>query len=253
MNAIAQIGHNNPPPAEVIEPTRAMLVAWLDEHPVVLTQEDANDAGAAIDRAKRTLADLEADRDAAVRPLNERVKAINAGFREARELVERLVDEVDKTVKAWIRTEEDRKRREAEEARARAAEIERIAREKMEAEEAARADAAVGVLDAGIAEAIIATDAALAEAARAKRDADRAERDAKVRVSGGIGRAMSLRTKRTLRIASLGALLKALTIPEETRDALLAACLKVLTPAIKGFRAQHGRLPDGVVEDEERV
>ncbi|MGH2342600.1 hypothetical protein ACRC7T_14085 [Segnochrobactraceae bacterium EtOH-i3] len=253
MNALAPIGHNNPPPAEVIEPTRAMLAAWLDEHPVVLTQEDANDAGVTIDRAKRTLKDLEADRDAAVRPLNERVREINTEFREAREPIERLVSEVDTAVKAWMRAEQDRRRREAEEARARQAEIERIAAEKLAAEEAARADAAAGVLDAGIADAIIDTDAALAEAARAKREADRAERDATVRVSGGIGRAMGLRTKKTLRITSLGALLKALTIPDETKDAMLAACLKVLTPAIKGYRAQHGRLPDGVAEDVERV
>lgn len=253
MNALAPIGHNNPPPAEVIEPTRAMLAAWLDEHPVVLTQEDANDAGVTIDRAKRALNDLEDDRDRSVRPLNERVKEINASFREAREPVERLVAEVDKSVKTWMREERDRRQREAEEARARAAEIERIAREKLEAEEEARADAAAGVLDAGVAEAIADTDAAIAEAERAKRDAARAERDATVRVSGGIGRVIGLRTKRTLRITSLGALLKALTIPDETRDALLAACLKVLAPAVKGYRAQHGRLPDGVTEDVEQV
>ena len=252
MNAIAQIGHNNPPPAEVIEPTRAMLAAWLDEHPVVLTQEDANDAGAAIDRAKRTLADLEADRDAAVRPLNERVKTINAGFREAREPVERLVAEVDKTVKAWIRTEEDRKRREAEEARARAAEIERIAREKMEAEEAARADAAVGVLDAGIAEAIIATDAALAEAARAKRDADLAERDAKVRVSGGIGRAMGLRTYTDITVENIGMTLKSLLTTEKRVSDFKEMLAKYFKAEIVSYEKEHGTAPAGVIISRER-
>lgn len=253
MNALAPIGHNNPPPAEVVQPTIDMLSAWLNEHPAVLTHEDANEAGITIDRANRALKDLEADRKAIALPLDARLKEINAGFRAAREPVERLVSEVDRALKAWMRAELDRRQREAEEARAKAAEIERIAREKLEAEEEARADAAAGVLDAGVAEAIADTDAAIAEAERAKREAARAERDTTVRVSGGIGRAMGLRAKKTLRITSLGALLRAITIPDETKDAMLAACLKVLTPAIKGYRAQHGRLPDGIAEDVERV
>ena len=249
----ASLGHNGGPPMEIAAPAREALVLWMGAHPVVTCQEEANAAGALIDRARRTLADLEADRDAAVRPLNERVKAINASFREPREILERLMAEVDGRAKAWMRAEEERREKAAAEARAKAAEAERIAREALEREEEARADAGVGDCDAPVAEAIAETDARIAEAARLKRDAARAERESPVRMSGGIGRAMGLREKRSLRIVSLGVLLRDLQMTEEVREEFLAGALRLLKKQIAAYRTLNGRLPEGVSESVERI
>src|SRR5260370_339656 len=70
----AVIGGNNPPgPIEMAESIMQTLSDWMQDHPVIQTEEDARAAKPLIDRAKAAMDELESERDGKVRPYNEEV------------------------------------------------------------------------------------------------------------------------------------------------------------------------------------
>ena len=215
---------------------------WMEGAPVLQSAEQASEAKLYWDRAKAAEADLEAARDGQVRPLNTRVREINAEFKKVSEPLGRLRSELQARMSAWALAEEKRKAAEAEALRRAAEEAEAAARAAEAAEQEAKEDAAAGcVVDVGAA--IGDADEAFGKYQQASREADRAERDVKGRIAGGFGRAFSVRTTRTLTIADpvkvvVALLEKTGRVPEKVTDALLTA--------VRDFEKTFGSLPAGV-------
>lgn len=253
INAIAPRGHNNPP--EAIDLARGTIDAmsdWMKDNPVIQTAEQAKEAKLLCDRAKVALDEIEAERNKQVRPLNEQVSAINDKFKALHNTdkkkpgtFDRIFLELKSRVSAFLVAEEDRRRKEAEEAAAKLAEAERIAREAEEKEREAIENAAAGELDVDVAEVTQAADEAFADYQRESRFAARAERDTKVKLAGGFGKAASLRTVETLHLDSYNLALKAIGPQPKIEEAILSCA--------REYRKTHGRLPDGVTATTERV
>jgi hypothetical protein len=255
------IGGNNPPEpigpdlfadsaVARAEPVMAALRQWLKDYPVVANEAEAREPKALKDRAERSLAAIEEERDAKVRPLNQAVAAINAGYHRVHNtnakkpgLYDTLLAELKIRITRFMRGEEDRRQAAAEAARRAAAEAERKAREAEERERAAAADAAAGICDIDIAGAVEEADAAFAAFARADRNADRAERDAHVRIGGGIGRVMTMRSREILAVADWRAAIEEIGLTDTIRDAILTSA--------RAWRSQCGELPAGITARHE--
>ena len=259
MNAIAPsseylqvMGGNNPPEPTSIEIAQGVfddLTLFLAEMPVVQTDEQSRAIKARIDSAKAALDAMESDRDSQVRPLNTTVKEINARFKAVSSVLESLMTEALKRAAAWARAEEAR-------LEAIAAEKRRVADEAIAAANAAagreieaRENAAEGEFtDVGVA--ILDTDEAKKVADRAVRESARADRDTRVRIGGGYGKAMGLRDKETLTIVDGAKALKAIikasdgVVPDKITDAILASA--------RAYRKMKGKLPDGIESSVER-
>jgi hypothetical protein len=240
------IGHNNPPSQiDAAKSTLADLILFAKENPAVTGEENARAANLQVSRGKLVLKDLDGERDARVRPLNQVVKEINAEYKAASGPLATAVEAIEKTLKDYLREEERKRAKEAEEKR-RAAEEARLAAIRAEEKEReALADAAVGDLDASRVEATIEADAAFSRFERAQRDADRADRDKVARAGGGFGRAASLRTVERLDIVDIATAAVALASDAEFLDAIRSAARR--------FRKDWGSLPAGVVSVQERV
>lgn len=248
-NPRAVPGHNEPP--DVIEMgwlTYRDVSAFLAEAPVIQDEDTARSAKLFWDRAKAALSDLEAARDGQVRPLNTRVKEINATFKEATGPLDKLKDELQSRMSAFALAEERRKAAIAAEARRVAEAAEAAAREAERAEQEAIANAAEGEFT-DVGDAIGEADAAFGEYEAAALAAARAERDVKGRIAGGFGRAFSVRTTRTLTIADPVKVVVALVektgrVSEKVNDALLSA--------VRDFEKTFGSLPAGVTVEHVR-
>jgi hypothetical protein len=249
-NPRAIAGANNPPsPIDMAKITFDALAEYLKNRPVVQTLEEAKEAKLFIDRAKASLDELEKTRDGIVRPLNEKVKGINAEFREAREPLEKLLNEVKARLDRFIDAEEKRRAAEARAAQEALAEKERLAREAEARETEAKEGAEVGEFtDVGAA--TLEADAAFAEMERAQRAAEIAERDSAVKIVGGFGRALSRRTTEELIIEDAAKAIKAILkerggiLPEKIADAIKTAA--------RDYRKAKGKLPDGVTSETSR-
>lgn len=242
-NPRAVPGNNEPPTTKDHGwATYREVSGFLAESPVIQDEDTARTAKLFWDRAKLALDEMEADRDGQVRPLNTQVKAINSGFKEVSEPLGKLKDELQKRMSAWALAEEQRKAAEAEALRAAAAEAERLAREAEAKEQEAIGNAEQGEFtDAG--DAIAEADEAFRDYKVASLAAARAERDVKGRIAGGLGRAFTVRTTRTLTIADPVKVVVALVertgrVSERINDALLTA--------VRDFEKTFGVLPAGV-------
>jgi molecular chaperone DnaK len=154
--------------------------------------------------------------------------------------------EINQMVKdAEAHAEEDRKAREAEEKRRALAEAERLAREAEAKEREAIENARAGDLDADRVGATIEADAAFSRFETASREAARAERDTKVKVGGGFGRAASLRSVEELVIEDAGAAVSAMAGDQDLDDAIRTAARR--------FRKEWGELPPGITARTVRV
>jgi hypothetical protein len=242
-NPRAVPGNNGPP--DIIDDAWTVyrsVAEWMEGAPVIQSAEQAAGAKLQWDRAKAAEADLETARDGQVRPLNTRVKEINAEFKKVSEPLGRLRAELQARMSAFALAEERRKAAEAEALRKAAEEAEAAAREAERLEQEAKEDAAAGcVVDVG--EAIGDADEAFGKYQQASRAAALAERDVKGRIAGGFGRAFSVRTTRTLTIADpvkvvVALLEKTGRVPEKVTDALLTA--------VRDFEKTFGALPAGV-------
>lgn len=238
------LGHNNPPSAiEFARRETAILNSFLTLHPTI-DADTARDAAQRLETARKTLQDLDAERDNRVRPLNTQVRIINDEYRQPRSILEGCVAALRGRLSAFAQAEEARRRAEAEEARRRAEEAERIAREAEAKEDAAKLDAMFGQ-QADLATVITEADQAFDDFKRADREAARAEKATAVRLDTGLGRTLGTRSRETLIVDDAAAALASVGLTDGIRDAILTAA--------RAYRKLHGRLPDGIRQEMERV
>jgi hypothetical protein len=245
-------GSNNPPgPVEHAQTVVDDINAWLADHPVIQTEEDAREAKPYLDRAKAAFDEMEDERDFKVRPLNERVSEINTTYKALHNTdakkpgrYDRIVIELKARVGAFMVREEEKRRVAAEAARIAQAELERVAREAEAKEQEAIRNAAAGELDIDLATATTEADTAFQEFEKSSRFAARVERDTKVKIGGGFGNSASLRTVETLHLESYGKAIKAIGPHPKIEEAILSAA--------RDYRKTHGALPEGVTATTER-
>lgn len=239
-------GHNNPPSVlEFCAETTAELGLWLEDHPVIETEDEARAGKLLVDRATSTMADAEHERDKLVRPLNEQVKEINSRFRQPRDTLRQICDILKERLQAFIKAETQKREAEAEAKRREVEEAERRARDAEERERASLDEARMGVVNAGQAEARIAADVAFSAFERAEREAARAEKETHVKIGGGFKKALSTRTKEVLVLNNWQRAIDEMGLS----DALIEAILK----EARAYRKGHGYLPSGVTATTEEV
>lgn len=245
MQVARGIGDNSAPDmTETAAQTMRDLSAFMAEMPVIETHEQALAAKPYVDRGALCLKDLEAERDTHVRPLNEQVKKINLYYRGPREMLERVLNELQKRVNTFLKAETERREAAAEEARKKAEEAERVARDAEAAEQQGLADAALGELGVDIAQATQDADQAFADYEKASRVAAIAEKDSHVRLGGGFSRAIGLRTKEILIVSDAMKALAAIGVTDKISEAILAGA--------RAYKKLHGRYPAGITVREER-
>lgn len=241
----ARLGHNNPPgPIETAAGTTAEVSRWMADHPAIQTEADARAGKVLVDRAKAGLDEMEAERDGLVRPLNEQVRAINDRYRPARSTLEKLADELKKRLSAYARALEIERVRKAEEARKAAEEAERAAREAEQREREAIEDADQGVCDVDLGAASQEADAAFVAFRKADHTAARAERDSRIRITGGFSKALGLRDRETLTVTDWQAAITELGLTDLIRDAILTSA--------RAYRKAFRELPEGVTATYDR-
>jgi hypothetical protein len=251
---VAMIGHNNPPeptPIERAQDAMLVLATFIDETPAITEGPQLVEAKRLVEHARGAMAELEAERDQLVRPLNEQVAAINTKYKAIHNTdskkpgtFDRILSTLKDRLTAYAREEEARRALALEQARIAAEKAEAAAREAERIEQQAKADAATGVLDAGVVEAIAVADQKFSEFEHASRVAARAEKTTTFRIGDGVTKALSMRTEKTLVLESYGKAIKAIGPNDKIRDAILSAA--------RDYRKLRGKLPDGVTETSER-
>jgi len=124
------IGHNLPP--DMIDTASEVYEAvgsWLEDHPVVDSEETAREAKLQLDRAKLCVADMEAERERQVKPLNAQVREINDSYKPAKTILGAVINEISRRITSYMAKEEAKRIKAAEEARRAAEAAERQARE----------------------------------------------------------------------------------------------------------------------------
>jgi hypothetical protein len=226
------------------------LSAWLSDHPVIASHDEAKEAGKWIESVGMSLDELDAERRLKVDPLNAEVKAINESYRPVREAFENkdkrgLLDEIKRRLTAFSRVEEQRKAEEAERLRLEAEAAKKAAIDAEWAEEDAKAEADLGICDVDVGSAIESADAAFKNFVVADRQAARAERAIPTRIASAYGgRALSMRNKETLILDDAAAALAAIGVTEKIREAILSGA--------RDYRKLNGALPVGVRSEKER-
>lgn len=246
---LARVGHNNPPETiEAAQDTMRSLSDWMGEHPVIETEDDAREAKKLLDRAKGSAAEVESERDRQVRPLNEQITTINGKYKAVHNTdakkpgtLDRIVTELKSRLAVFIRAEETRRAEEAERLRLAAEEAARIAREAEAKEQEAIANAQAGELGVDVTQVVVEADSRFADFQKAERELARAERNEHVKIGGGWGNAVSLRTKETLVLVSCGKAITAIGPHDKIRDAILSAA--------REYRKAKGALPEGVISE----
>lgn len=237
MTALASIGHNRAPTAiDMAAEAVRDLASFANDNPALASMEDKPAFDAMVKRGKEAAKELETERTARVKPLNEEVKEINGAYKAAATPLEAAIAAVERPVKAFLIAEEARRKREAEESRQRVLEAERIAREAEAKERAALEDAAAGVAETNVVEATIQADQSFDDFQRASRFAARAERDSKVK---------GLRTVEVLTITDHVAAVLAMTDDTDLSEAIKTAARR--------YRKTWGDLPPGITSTQERV
>jgi hypothetical protein len=251
-NPRAVIGNNQPPGAlELAKPIAEELGKFLNEFPVIANEAESRAAKAIGDRFLLALKSMEEERDGKVRPLNERVAAINAEYHywfntndKKPGLWGTLVKELRIRLTNFARAEEQKRIAAAEAARKIAEEAKRKAKDAETVEREAAAEAAQGVCDTDFAGATERADAAFAEFRRADWAAQQAERDTKVRIGGGFGKVATLRTAEVLAITDWAAAIEDIGLTQDIADAILKGA--------RAYRKENGELPNGISRHEDR-
>jgi hypothetical protein len=249
MTALATIGHNNPPDViEAAHETMQALSDWMKERPVITTEDETREAKKLLDRAKGCAAEIENERDRQVRPLNEKIAGINATYKPVHNedtkkpgTLDRIIIELKSRLAVFIKAEEKRRFAEAEAKRLAAEEAERLAREAEAKEREAITNAQAGELGVDVTQVVIEADSRFAEFKKADREAARADRATHVKIGGGWGNSVSLRTKETLVLVSYAKAITAIGPNDKIRDAILSAA--------RDYRKEKGCLPEGVISE----
>lgn len=244
VEALPPRDHNRPTPADLASGPLERLGAFLSENPVIETIEQAKAGATLMASVSKTLADIEDDRDANVRPLNQRVKDINATYKAATTPVVEVLAMLKARLTAYAMAEEARRRQEAD----------RLAREAHEAllrqysatelYTEAEENAEQGEVGVDLVRAVTDVAAAEAEAGRAAREAARAGRDTGVRLATGFGRAASMRSREILTITDPVAAVAELGLTPDIEEAIRKGSA--------AFKKIRGRLPNGVTSHTER-
>lgn len=235
---------NNPPDMAVTAGDVSRDISgWMAENPVIETEEQSKAAKLLLDRGKLCIADLEDERKAKNQPFEAKIAENNDHYRSPREILRRVTDEISERLRAFLRTEERRRTEAAAEARRIAEEAQRKAREAVAAHEAAVGSARVGELGVDIEAHVVETNDAIRNAQVATRAAARAEKETNVKVSGGLTRALGLRTKEELVLVNASAALSVLGITDGIKSEILKAA--------RAYRKLSGHLPEGVVSHTE--
>lgn len=224
------------------------LNEFLKAHPVVENESQAQLGAKHVAAARAAVEALEKERDGRVRPLNAIVKTINAAYKPVREHLEKLRDHAQDRLTQFALREEARRAREAEEAQLVAEAKMQALREAEEREAEARDNAAHGELGVDISSATQDADHAFADAKRAVRGAQVAEKQVPVRFSTGSGRALSMRTREVLSVSDRIAAVRAMQKEPGILEDLDAAILK----AARAYRKAKGSLPKGIDAKQER-
>jgi hypothetical protein len=239
-----EIGGNNPPDQTVTAAeTMRDISDFLSENPLI-DEAHAREAKLFIDRGKLAIADLEAERETKVKPLNQQVQQINDHYRSPRELLKKVLNEIQERLSSFLRAEETKRQAAAAEARRIAEAAEQAAREAERIERERLADAAVGEAGIDVAALTIEADTKFREMEKAQRQAAIAERDAKIKIGGGFGRALGLKTKEELIIIDAIDAIHAIGVTESITEAILTSA--------RAYRKLNGVLPKGVISETER-
>lgn len=239
MSERHQIGGNSPPDFTVTAAETARALSdWMKDHPVIETEEDARLAKYEVDRGRLCLKDVEAERDGKVRPLNEQVKSINEYYRGPRNLLQRVLDELESRLGSFLKAEEEKRIKAAEEAERIAANAERLAREAEETERQRLADAAAGELDIDVQAVVAEADERFAEYEKATRAAELAQRETKVKIGGGFSRAIGLKTETELVVVDHVLALEALGLTEAIEKAIISSA--------RAYKKLKGKYPLGI-------
>lgn len=245
MNDLAVIGSNNPPDMTITaSEVMTALSDFMAETPVIEDENKAREAKVFVDRAKLCLADMEDERDKKVRPLNEQVKSINTFYRPAREALERVLSELSQRITVFLAAEERTRIAAAQEAARIAQELEQAARDAERRELEAIESAKQGVLGVDIKASVTEADIAFSRFKKAERQAAVAEKDTKIRLAGGLSRAIGLKNQETLICVDAAKALACIGATAEIKEAILKGA--------RAYRKLHGLLPDGITSETER-
>jgi hypothetical protein len=237
MSAVA--GHNHPPSQiELIDGVVEELSRFLSETPVIGSHEEAKRAAELIKRGRIAADELDDERDGNVRPLNERVKAINAAYKRASLPLDRLLVLLKSRLTDRARAEEARRQADVAAKLRAAQEAEIAALRAAEAERDAIENAALGEIGGPVVQAITDTAIAQEDAARAARALAIAEKDVPERIATGYGRAVAMRTVETLVIDNHISAVISMWPSDKIGDAIRSAA--------RDYRKAHGRLPKGI-------
>jgi hypothetical protein len=217
----------------------------MSEAPVIDNEDIARKSKIFIDRGKLCLKDLEDEREQKVRPLNQQVQEINSHYRQPRTLLQKVLDELQSRLSVFLRAEEQRRIKTAEEARQKVADAELAAREAERIEQDRIAEAAAGVLGADVGQAITEADKVFATYQKATREAARAERNINPRIGGGFMRAIGLKDKESLFVTDAISAVKDIGSDNPTLNEALVKCARA-------YRRLYNRLPDGIESTVER-
>ncbi len=241
-NKRAVIGDNRAPP-DVIETAREVykkVAAFLNDHPAIVTEDDARAANDMLGSGRSMLKSLDLADGAECDPIYARWKELKAKWKKPITSLKAIVDQLAEVLRVHM-VEEDRKRKAiAEEARLKAAEAERIAREAEAAEQLAIKNAAEGEFS-GVGEAMANADQAFDQFKEAKAEEKVAVRDEDIRYrSRFAAKATTLRTVETLHVDDPVAALNAMWPDAGIESALLTAA--------RAWRKAHGgeTLPPGI-------
>lgn len=153
------IGGNNPPRHEAfamsLEDVRVEAGNFLDGAPVE-TQEQADAVGKILGEARRIKSDADKARKEDKKPHSDAAKAVDDDYRPVIQMAQDIIDAANVPLSAWLKAEQDRIEREAQEAaqkaeqaRQKALEEERAAAGNIDRIEAARAaDKAASAIEA---------------------------------------------------------------------------------------------------------
>ena len=238
-------GNNNPSgPIDSAKEAMTELSAFLKEHPVIQSHDDAKAGGAYVERTRIALGEMKTERTAKVAPLNRKLAAINDAYRTVREPLEKVLKELRRRLTDYTTAIEAARIAEANRLAAERAEAERIAREAEKREQDAIAAVDVGeCADAGTA--IQEADAAFSDFEKAARAAAIAERGVPVRLGSVMGgRSLSMRTTEALKVEDACAAIKAMGLTSKIEEAILSSA--------RDFRKAHDELPNGVSSTYER-
>lgn len=242
----AIIGHNMPPGAiDMAREAYQDLAKFLSDNPVFQSHATAKEAKLFLDRTKAVAKDLADAEKAESAPIYEEWRAAKNKYAPAVETLDRITRELKARIQNFLDAEETIRRAEAVEAIRLAQKAIIAAQAAAEIGREAQENAAQGEFtDVGAA--MQAADEAEDAAIRAVRAAAVSERDAdNVRLAGGFGRSVSVRTVKKPVVEDWLAAIKAMGLTDGVRDAIITSA--------RAWKKIHGTFPAGIGEIEERV